>query len=431
MLPARVRPLWVAVTLVAACGSPGRSSEPTATKCWEPSGPPAKPLEHKPSLVSVQFVVGKRRLQHELAKRIPIVLAQESGRSIGSPGRLSYVVKRGALAFSVKHNLFSVQTRMTGDISICKPLGPICARYGKCAPSWRAQVTLPLDWREPPTAATTVNLEHGCVLSPVGYDATDEVRKITDREARKVAARISQELKRGQEAILANLNRLRAPLQLGNPAAGEAPLCAGLDNPSVEYSVAESSGPDKHALSGVIQLRGHVHSDCGRRAKPPTPRYGHGLTTETLATFEAEIAFQAIEDGLSESATGRVLLRSVGGPNRENLLFAGIPQTGDCRAVWIKVEAVLAASGLLLRSDDPAAPAEWRNGRIIENPPEFSGLEHAAQRLMSSHEDAKAFAKRYDVDLQTPSDLHSVVRVGQRSLSLVLTLRGTTSLTAL
>jgi hypothetical protein len=157
-----------------------------------PDAPELEPVE---SRLAVDFSLTTARLRRKLAARIPVLLAQESGRPIGAAGRVSYAARRSGFSFSLDQGRLAVTTDVSTQVRVCKPLGPFCPVYGTCQPSFRARASIPLvlgpDF-ELGKSRAVVQLTRSCVIAI--YDATTELRRIARQQSQQVKQQVDSAL---------------------------------------------------------------------------------------------------------------------------------------------------------------------------------------------------------------------------------------------
>src|SRR5512145_1294508 len=193
----RPRLTLLSLTMVAACNHPGGSSSTHPRAC---RADPPPTLEAPPSMpavtshVTVGVAVTEERLRREIARQLPETL--DSGQRIVGPGvRVSYVVKRGDLAFSLDKERIYVETPITASASACKTLGPLCITLGRCGPRIDVRVAVPAvlnaDYGWGPSRVTT-DVVHGCNIA--GFDATGEISRRASSEAANAERQIDGSL---------------------------------------------------------------------------------------------------------------------------------------------------------------------------------------------------------------------------------------------
>lgn len=160
-----------------------------------PSLEPASPAELPDSQVVVGAQVTEAELLAQIAAQIPGTLAHEKDRPIGTPGRVTYTVTRGALDSSLKSGTFYVTTLANAQIEVCKPIGPFCVTYGRCQPVLATTVSLPLalraDYGYPPLS-TSVRAERGCQIA--GFDVTSRLTSLAQSNLDAIEKRIERSL---------------------------------------------------------------------------------------------------------------------------------------------------------------------------------------------------------------------------------------------
>lgn len=160
-----------------------------------PALEPATPAEPPDSQVVVGAYVAEAELLAQIAAQIPSTLAHEKDRPIGTPGRVTYTVTRGALDTALKDGTFLVTTLANAQIEVCKPLGPFCVTYGRCQPVLATTVSLPLalgaDYDYPPLS-TSVRAERGCQIA--GFDVTPRLTSLAQSNLGAIEKRIERSL---------------------------------------------------------------------------------------------------------------------------------------------------------------------------------------------------------------------------------------------
>lgn len=208
----------------SACG-PAAASDPVAgdgARCPVRLAPTApqfaapKPVSTPVSDIAVTVRAPLVAVERELSRHVPVVLASERDQPIGAPGQVSYTVRRGGLATSLREDRLMVTTTVSVSVEVCKPLGPFCPVYGRCQPQLVANASVPLlltdDYRLP-NSAVGISVTRGCVIA--GIDAGPEIRKIAGREAGAVQRRIDRALPNPRPWVVAGWQLLHTPVSLG------------------------------------------------------------------------------------------------------------------------------------------------------------------------------------------------------------------------
>ncbi|HEU5074120.1 MAG TPA: DUF4403 family protein [Polyangiaceae bacterium] len=186
----------------SACSGPQNgTSEPVRADCSErltgaaPSLEPAEVGALPDSQLVVKGDVGEAEVLGLIAAQIPGTLAHEKDRHIGTPGRVTYTVTRGALDSSVRDGTFYVTTLANAQIEVCKPLGPFCVTYGRCQPVLATTVSLPLALNADygfQSLSTNVRAERGCQIA--GFDVTPRLVSLARSNLDAIEQRIERSL---------------------------------------------------------------------------------------------------------------------------------------------------------------------------------------------------------------------------------------------
>jgi hypothetical protein len=370
--------------------------------------------------------IDEARLSAELGARVPKQLAEARGRDVGAPGKLSYTITRGGFRYNVGSGSLSIETDLSGKLEVCKPLGPVCLRYGDCRPAWNASVSLPLEWTEPLKATTQVQMTSGCVLKPVGYDATTQVEEVTAREAGKIDRRIDSELAEAQRGWLARLREGLHPVKI-LPEGDAEPLCLSVTTQALEYDVTPAPEGEPAGVSVAAQVQGDLNLSCEGPRPLPTPRWAPGLAPEIDVHIPLAVSFQELEAQLSRNAPAPVSLRSFRSfaPEGLNTLFVGLDGYDACGTLWLLVQPRLTPEGIQLITQATGRAAAWLNAQVVPSPRERAALEAALAKTQTRLEtQLERLKTEQDVHVQLRTELQPEVHVDRNSLVLVLRLRG-------
>ncbi len=179
----------VAVATVAACAptkgtAPGESGGHCEARTSKAPPGAAPPDTRAPSSrLVVEARARTSALSREIQKRVPRTLASVRRRPSGAIGDVSYVVTRGAIAINLKGEKLVATVPVAAQVEVCKPLGPLCIRYGTCNPRLAAHATVPLvlgDNYNLGRARASVALTRSCIIA--GFNAGPEIRKIARRQ---------------------------------------------------------------------------------------------------------------------------------------------------------------------------------------------------------------------------------------------------------
>lgn len=245
---------WLILGTAIGCGPKPTPSAGGNTACQDLSGP-VHPYSPPDSRLGVSVSVHEDHIQREIGKRVPTTLATGKGQAIGAAGKVSYTVKRKGFSVRSGEDEISVTTSLFGEVDVCKPIGAMCLRYGSCRPEWAVRVGLPTDWARDPSIrpSTLVEVSKGCVLRPVGYNATPELERITRQQASKVRSQIRQEVRRIERELSFGWERLRRPISLAGGG------CVRLEVDEIAYAPIQQEGG---LLSTRAEARGRLHGDC-------------------------------------------------------------------------------------------------------------------------------------------------------------------------
>lgn len=237
--------LVCALSLVG-CTSGGGASPPDAVTATDaksgrggrcddtlPTAPVLAPLS------SAQYPLSKLRLAADipvqsvvarLNQEVPSVLARVTDRPVGAPGRATYLVKRGTFQLKWLDDRLGLSVPVSADISVCKPLGGLCLRYGQCTPAFDVHFSMnTLLGAEydlsPPRGSLRVTRK--CVI---GLDVTDQLEALAQGELAKVQRQIAQRWPDIPEEAQRAWSALAQPLRV-------TPVdCVVFDGTSVHYS---------------------------------------------------------------------------------------------------------------------------------------------------------------------------------------------------
>lgn len=324
------------------------------------------------SRIVVRAMVARERLQAEIESRIPAVLAEEKNRPIGAPGRVSYVVKRGAVTPGLHEGNFRTTVTARADISVCKPLGPFCVGYGSCQPVFVSTVDLPLTltedyaWQRP---STNIRVAKGCNIA--GYDATPRLRTIAESNLGAVTSRVASGLPQLKPGIEQAWKLLETPVYL------DKDWCLRLRPKGLVQGPAREE-PERFQVSAALDAELAVQKSCDTNAKtvdlPPLDRadsladtgtlyLGQRLTKNDLqkqlsATLRGEV------DGGEKIASVEVNLGTFEG---QDTLLVGLTLDGrTCGTAWFSAQPkAISADRLKLVRVTPVTPAESATTKVL------------------------------------------------------------------
>jgi hypothetical protein len=183
-----------------------------------PAGDPPE-LATPRSRLSVEVSAELSAVERELERQVPVSLAGERRRPIGTPGDVSYAVSRGRVTSKLVSDRLVVAVPVAVHVEVCKPLGPFCPTYGECNPRLSAIASVPLllgEDYEIGRSRVGVNVVRGCSIA--GINATPEVEKRARGAVGIVQARIDSAAPRVRPAVAAIWELLHHPVSLGSSA---------------------------------------------------------------------------------------------------------------------------------------------------------------------------------------------------------------------
>lgn len=362
--------LMICAVSLGACG-PAQPAAHTA-HCSALEARPVPSALPKPAFrVGVAVHVDEQQLLHTLSKVTPRTVASGRGQDIGAAGRVDYDVVRSALRLETSSTSLRVSTRLEGDIRVCKPLGPFCARYGTCRPSWQVAFEVPTRFESgiELQARTQIQLDKGCVLQPVGYDASGELEKITRGQAANVRRRVARELEATERQLARAWQRLTEPTAL--PTAG----CLRVSDPTLSYSppmvtdgtlafAAELRATATLTRPSTSAAQTGCEADSEESREPRAPVDLATLPVQVAPDLEPEVDVTLVEPWPTnelqlalQQALGKAAVVSIVGGERAgtaNELFVALQKANDAQgpaqscATWVKVEPELDAGKLRL-----------------------------------------------------------------------------------
>lgn len=444
--------LWlVLATWVTSCGPSAAPVAPDGAMCQMPDSTPPVEVIIPESRVGLSLRVTERRLLQELHGEVPQVLAQAKGRKIGDLGKLTYNVRRGDLNVAIERNNLVVSTPLQGNVQVCKPIGPICVRYGACTPRWVAQISVPLQWTSPLRATTRVELTNRCVLKPVGYNATGRLKKITSEQEAKIAQRINRQLRRAQrqlwERFSEGLKPVRIPGNDGsdsvNPDDDASTGCIGFVPKHLEYDLSESKSDKLFVVSA--QMVGRVTQDCQTRAAPPEPTFNSELDPTIQLNASVQLGYPQIVKQLQANAIGEVVVMSSLAPeSTHNQLHVGLGGYAECGLTWLKVTPQLSKSAIHLWpvadgpvADSPVAAgsaakdraAKWLTRQKLQLPQERPRLQQALGRFESIwNRQAAEIERNHEIVGTLTTEYQPSFLVGADDLIVLMSVSGTVTL---
>ncbi len=360
-----------ALWLTVACGpSPSSSGAktvkgPDGKRCIlvddekEPVLPlPGERPTHESSLW-LDVEVPTSALEARIAQEIPKVLAEEKDRDVGAPGRATFKVTRKNPQISETQSQLLVTVPLSLSISVCKPIGSACLKYGSCEPelltTFAFDKEAAADYElSPPTAS--VSASRRCVI---GMDVTPHILSAAEQELSKVRQEITQKWPKLKPEVKKGYKTFEDPLKITDDT------CFYFSPEKVFFAaphLVEVSGKKKNDQNSEEVLRagfglvGEIRSapDCTATQKlgklPALTSFKKDVPVSTLWLPET-VSRQDLEADLAprlEALGAGQLLQMRLAQDRIALQLKGVPEF--CSAAWVTAQ-LEAKDGALHLSD--------------------------------------------------------------------------------
>lgn len=409
---------WCVALLLAGCSGSQLGTDSALGADGKPAfDAPVPKLKPVQSRLSLRMRLSEASLSEELARAVPTVLAREKSRSMGAPGKVSYEVRRGGFTFDTSNDALLVRTQLVANISVCKPLGPLCLPYGACRPTWEVevQVPTPLSLEHPPAPTLSLGLASGCILRPVGYDATSELRRVTHRQARQARAQMRDRIGTAYAQLVAAYRAAVEPRRFGT---GEH-ACIAI---SPERLAQTPIKVVNEALQVGLQMDGTIRLDCATTptAALPTTSLEPDILPETQLLVGYEVSFHDLNLALAEHDQAIELVS--GRLAEHDVLYVN---TAQGTPVWRQVIPVVKDDFLRL---EPAEPTSQAVELVVPLPPDLvlavETLEQTQAQLLARIQEGGAATLALEGELAPTRQ----VRVGPSSLQLIAGLQGVLSI---
>lgn len=262
----RLRAALIATWLTSCGGAPEPQIVSSETCALAPAPIPPLTFTEPPSRLSLEFTLPKAVIDDAVASSVPELVAEGKGVPAGAAGRATFEIKRGTPRLSLDATGLNVEVKLTGNIRLCKPFGGVCIEYGKCRPEWLAQGNVKLPWAvaEEPDVELDVEVTSGCILSPVRYDATRELEKVTRDEVSKIRKQLRREVRKRHSSWQSDLNKQGNRLR----SSKEQTIAITLD------SVGLGLTQNNTEYTGVIEALGSLRAT--------SPQDGNARSPETI-----------------------------------------------------------------------------------------------------------------------------------------------------
>jgi Domain of unknown function (DUF4403) len=377
-------------------------------------------------------LLSQERLLAQLSEQVPNTVAHAKNQSIGAAGRVTFTIRRNDFQLETADDSINLTTHLNGDIDVCKPIGPFCAHYGSCKPTWNVKVSLATNFAEDSElrARTKVELDKGCVLKPVGYDATDELERITRDEARKVRDRINGELAQINRRIERTLKRWSKPQRW--------------DGDCIQWHAERARYTAPHSADGklgtAIELEGQLAPSCETDATSDAedtsalPKFeaAKELSPEIDLVLETAWPLEAVQEAAKATHGGLEL--AISGPpggataDAENRLW--LRQAGGACSGWLQVVPRIAQGQLRFDAVGEGKLDDRTAKLAVPLPKAHNDWVAHTSDLKQQLNDAKADAREQNLDADFDVKPEQGVRVGPEGLHLGVYIRGTARLTS-
>lgn len=403
-------------------------------------GTPPPDAEVPASQLIVEARAKKSALSREIGKRVPQTLASVRQQPQGAVGNVSYVVTRGPIGVSLKGADFVATVPVGAEVEICKPLGPVCIRYGACSPRLSAQARVPLllgDDYSLKRARVAIALTRSCVIA--GFDAGPEIRKNAGRQIGGIERQINSAVPPFRPFISGAWQLLHVPISLSRNS------CLKIEPRSLKQSPPKDTN-DVISMRLGAELRASLEEPCAesKAAKPapalPPRQIDPSLPAESELRVPLRLGWADVSAALSRSSAGgsgpsRVLRIRASGQLQGQAPRVRLDVTADgviCGEVSFLTQPYFDAERgrIRLRKIEPLAamPGAGALAEHIEahaEVPVAVDIDGAARGLKSAVEAAVADVPkdvRVDLDIE-PAQIDRVV-AESRGIFSVLLLRG-------
>ena len=234
----------------------------------EPEIGQAKDSEIPGSHLWVNVGIPRARIVKQINRLLPQPLAQEKDRPVGAPGRATFKVTHGTPVLRNEKSGIQVRLPVDAEISVCKPIGNGCLRYGECKPAFEARFSFETLWDNNyrlDTPSGSISATKKCVI---GLDVTSRIEKIAQDEVAVVERQMAKQWPDTKGLVRDAWKHLQTPLQIA-PAT-----CMHFAPGAVKYSQLKVSATDGSVV-GALGLDGDLipAKSCSKKQKlPAVPR---------------------------------------------------------------------------------------------------------------------------------------------------------------
>lgn len=292
----------------------------------------------------VNVAIPQRRIVKQIDQQLPQPLAQEKDRPVGAPGNATFKVTHGTPVLRNEKSGIQVRLPVSADISVCKPLGSTCLRYGECQPAFEARFSFQTLWDEhykTDAPRGSISATKKCVI---GLDVTSRIEKIAQDEVAVVERQMAKEWPNTNRLVRDAWQHLEAPLQM------TPETCMHFAPHAVHYSQLKVS-KSGDTLVGALGLEGHLveAKSCSTQQKLPSvpaPQNHTSDSEDSLLIIPQPIPQEQIEQALRDSLSGSWGESSSNQINVKKMIF------GDNQIA------------LLLRADGEVCGSIWAWGHL-------------------------------------------------------------------
>lgn len=316
-------------------------------------------------------------LNQQLNTHAPITLARESDRDIGAPGRASYTVKRGALTLGEASGAPVLNVPVRAEISVCKPLGSTCFRYGSCSPEFAIQVEVDpslnerYDLDSPRLRSST---RAGC---RIGIDVTPQLESIVHKELASAQRQLERQWPVLSDYVQLLSERQEQVLDLWPNS------CVALSKVSAKQRPIQLLRTDntsrKRALAFAVAVEAQIkpQTDCTSTSHASSANNTDLRAALPALRTEKSIKQQStiyLPEQLTLNEFTRSLLESVGPQENfsiktvrlgEEQIYLGLELRGNhCGTVWVDAKIKLDPSGTLITLSQLSASENVGNAAV-------------------------------------------------------------------
>jgi hypothetical protein len=185
-----------------------------AVTAFEPPPQSLAPSTIPKSQLRVHADVPLAKIHDRIAREIPRVLASEKDRPVGAPGLATFTVVRGSPTLRTDGERLSVRVPVSADISVCKPIGSGCFKYGSCSPELEATFSIQSSFGPAYSLAPPKGSIHATKRCVIGFDVTSQIESIAKSEVAKVEAQIRRLWPDFETLARSSWNEFSRPLSL-------------------------------------------------------------------------------------------------------------------------------------------------------------------------------------------------------------------------